>query len=156
MSTLIKDLEQADGNEFFNYTSAAYWQVLLDYFAEMLVCLSIAHLWKLLQFGHRFCSFERTLFVASHALIPFTFVMLIITIGFTCFAHSFLGNFSYLFSKIYYSFSTVFFNVIGDGEPNDDKLFNADYVIGPTFVIMLANRFHLPCQYVSHCYCHCV
>jgi hypothetical protein len=150
VSSLIKDLEQADGNEFVNYTLAAYWQVLLDYFVAMLVCLSTARLWKLLHFGHQFRSFERTLFVASHTLVPLTFVMLIITIGFSCFAHIFLGHFSYLFSKMYYSFSMMFFYTVGAGELDIDEFFNADCIIGPTFIIIywltffiyLVNIFH--------------
>jgi hypothetical protein len=136
VSTLIKHLEETDDNEFVNFSWAAYWQMILRYFIAGLVGLSTIRLWKLLWFGRQFRAFEHILRVASHDLIPLTFVMLTVTIGFACVAYVLVGHTSYEFSKLYYSISTVFFYGIGVGELDHEKFFSVDQFIGPIFIII--------------------
>lgn len=136
VSMLIKHLEEADGNEYVNFTWAAYWQVTLLHFIAALLCMSTFRAWKLLRFGRQFRSFEHTLIQASKALVPVTFIMVIVVIGFTGIAYVIIGHTSYPFSKMYYTFSTLFFNGIGLGELDYEVFFAVDYIIGPVFIII--------------------
>ncbi|XP_069680690.1 uncharacterized protein [Periplaneta americana] len=135
-SSLLHHLDEADGNEFVNFTWAAYWQIQLDYVVGVLVCLSTARLWKLLRFGHQFRSMERTLVLASKTLLPLTFMLVIFLLGFAGFALVFVGHVAYDFSSLYNSFSTMFFYSIGYSNLDQEKFFNAHFVIGPFFVLL--------------------
>ncbi|CAG2061145.1 unnamed protein product [Timema podura] len=65
VSSLVKMLEAADGNEFVSFFFAVQYDFLLTVLIAILVCLSTGRLWKLLRFGESFRTVETTIIQLS-------------------------------------------------------------------------------------------
>ncbi|PSN31034.1 hypothetical protein C0J52_19081 [Blattella germanica] len=134
VSALVKQLQEADQNEFVNFIWASFWQEQLRYFIAALVCVSTARLWKLLRFQQQFRAFEHVLVHASKTLVFLTCMMVVIVIGFAIFAHMYIGHTNELFSNFLFAFSAMVMYGIGYSEVNVEEFVKQDAFIGSVFV----------------------
>ncbi|CAG2058004.1 unnamed protein product, partial [Timema podura] len=107
VSTLLRSMHEAEMNEYVSFSTATYWDLLLTLLIALLIGLSTARLWKLLQFGHSFQVVETTLVECRGSLMAlFIFFVLLIT-AYATYMLLFMGGTHYKFHSLYYSVTTI-------------------------------------------------
>nr|CAD7401394.1 unnamed protein product [Timema cristinae] len=132
VSSLIKMLEAADGNEFVSFFFAVQYDFLLTVLIAILVCLSTGRLWKLLRFGESFRTVETTIIQAVSSMVTLTICMGLFLLAFSGVVHLLMGHVIKEYRKFFYTFTALFYFSVGIGEHFEfEELYKVNSLMGP-------------------------
>ncbi|XP_021952388.2 polycystin-2 [Folsomia candida] len=132
MENITETIQLMKVNEYVNLQEIAYWDGVQSAAFSITQCICFLKIWRLLVFLEGgFLVTSLTVRLASHMIFAFSFVVLIVLVGFTCAGYIFFGGSMAQFSTL----GNTFLTLIGQSLHVTifDELYLTNRIIGPIY-----------------------